>query len=125
MKPQTVVIIAVVVVLVLLGCFYFNNRIVDPPLSVTWRDSYLAGKVLQVRNTTDDITLDCTVFAKNLKKGEKRSFNFSLPPRSVQELGIREMNWIFIPGEEIVEISARGYNGHITERVPQRDDAQN
>ena len=121
MKPKIGIFIAVVVVLVLLGCCYFT-RTVDPPLSVTWRDSHLAGKVLQVRNTTDDVTLHCTVFVKNLKNGEKRSLNFSLSPRSVQELGIREMKWFFIPGEEIVEISAKGYNGHITERVPQRDD---
>ena len=79
------------------------------PLKVSFRDSLLSGKVLQVRNTSDSAHLYCKVRAKNYTEGSKASYSFTLGPRDMKEVGLLEMDWAFNTGESVT-IEVEGFS---------------
>ena len=78
-------------------------------MKVSFRDSLLSGKVLQVRNTSDSAHLYCKVRAKNYTEGSKASYSFTLGPRDMKEGGLLEMDWAFNTGESVT-IEVEGFS---------------
>lgn len=70
-----------------------------PPVEVTFRDSLITGKVLQVRNTSAGETLNCNLRVSNKEKMQRGSYTFRVSPGSMHEIGLMEMGWSFEPGE--------------------------
>ena len=76
-----------------------TDKDLNPPVEVTFRDSLITGKVLQVRNTSAGETLNCNLRVSNKKKMQRGSYTFRVSPGSMHEIGLMEMGWSFEPGE--------------------------
>ena len=70
----------------------------DPPVSATFRQSWLTGDVLQIHNRSNN-RIVARVYVKNDSKGQSRSQRFSVAPNDMTEVGILEMDWTFDDGE--------------------------
>ena len=77
----------------------FGQVFPDPPVSVTFRDSLLKGYVLQVHNTSSN-KHGYTVHVENKEKGRHKTYSVAIPPNDTQEIGILEISWAFLPGED-------------------------
>jgi hypothetical protein len=85
---------------------WFENTIVPPKplIDASIRNSLLDSKsgVLVLKNFSGRQLSTVSVHAQNLDSGQKTKYNIkSMSPDEVVELGLLEMNWKFIPHEEI------------------------
>lgn len=88
---------------IVVGLFIYmkaTDKELYPPVKVSFRGSYIAGKVLQVSNTSAGETLHCKLRVVNKKSGSRSSYEFAVFPGAVQEVGLMEMGWCFEPGEK-------------------------
>ena len=90
-----------------------------PPISVTWRTSLLEpdSKVMQVTNRGGRETLVLQLDIVNSELKQDRSYTFKVGPGATEEIGILEMNWKFLPGENY-SLRADGYLLPVTGNVP-------
>lgn len=78
----------------------FSARIglVPPPVSVTFRESLLEGYVLQLHNRSGNRVV-ATVYVENKESNQSKNIRVSIAPNEMEELGLLEMAWAFMPGE--------------------------
>lgn len=89
-------------IMLVIGVFvymYATDKALNPPVKVTFRDSLVIGKVLQVRNTSSGEMLNCNLRVSNKKSNQRSSYTFRVSPNSMHEIGLLEMGWTFEPGE--------------------------
>ncbi|MBP5531966.1 MAG: hypothetical protein J6Y54_08075 [Lentisphaeria bacterium] len=97
------------------GCGPLN----EPPISVTWRTSLLNSNsnVMQVTNRSSRETLVLHLHVESRERSEKATYTFKVAPGDTEEIGILEMGWQFMPGEEY-SIEADGYILSVDGTVP-------
>ena len=78
-----------------------------PPISVTFRESLLKGYVLQLHNRSDRLMI-ARVYVENKQRNQSTTHSVKINPNDSEELGVLEMDWTFIPGENGY-ISVDGY----------------
>ena len=86
---------AIVGSMVLSGCDFGNNT---PPVSLTFRESLLKGYVLQLHNRSSNRVV-AHVYVKNERLNQARNVSVSIAPNAMEELGVLEMDWTFMPSE--------------------------
>lgn len=80
------------------GGFGARIGLVPPPVSVTFRESLYEGYVLQVHNRSSNRVV-ANIYVENKRLNQSKRTRVSIAPNEVEELGILEMNWTFMPGE--------------------------
>lgn len=80
------------------GSFGAQIGLVPPPISVTFRESLLEGYVLQLHNRSGNRVV-ATVYVENKELNQSKNISVGIAPNEMEELGLLEMNWTFIPGE--------------------------
>ena len=80
------------------GSFGAQIGLVPPPVSVTFRVSLLKGYVLQLHNRSGNRVV-ATVYVENKELNQSKNISVSIAPNEMEELGLLEMDWAFIPGE--------------------------
>ena len=103
-------------VLCSLFLFGFGGR---PPISVTWRTSWMdsSSRVMQVTNRNGSETLVIRLSVKNKKLTRKSSYVFKVRPGDTEEIGMLEMDWAFMPGDTY-SLKADGYIFPVKGTVP-------
>lgn len=96
---------AIVGSIVVSGCDLGNNT---PPVSLTFRESLLKGYVLQLHNRSSNRVV-AHVYVKNERLNQSRNVSVSIAPNAMEELGVLEMDWTFMPGEN-GSVSADGFS---------------
>ena len=100
-------IFAIVGMVLCQGC----GNMVEPPVSVTFRESLLTGAVMQLHNRSDKRVV-CEVYVENNSKNQSTTCRLGVAPNDMTEVGILEMGWAFEEGEGgYVEVD--GYRGKI------------
>lgn len=93
-----------------------NSSNPDIPIKVECRNSLIgAGMVIIVKNQSDkDLVLDLS--CENSATNQKMAFTIHLSANQTRELGWRELNWQFEPGE-MVSFRCPGYKT-VRKRMP-------
>lgn len=104
---------------VLAFCSSCGDGVISPPVRLSFRDSIgpWGGKVLQVKNVSSGHTLKCTMHVRNFGRNESTTYDFTLSPDSMDEIGVLETGWRFLKGE-VGYISAAGFVGIVPFVVP-------
>ena len=85
------------------GCDFFAA----PPVSITFRQSYITGYVMQLHNRSDN-RIVVQVYVENDELNQHGSISVGIEPHGMEELGLLEMGWAFMPGDEGY-VSVDGY----------------
>lgn len=97
MKHYIVALLLAIVSLFSLSC---EEKLPEPPIAISWRDSLLGyGRVLQLRNTSSDKHLLCVLHVENKLEHSERNVKIPLEPSQCMEVGILEIDWDFMSGE--------------------------
>lgn len=106
MKKFAIAVGIIVVVAYLRGIF-------NPPISISFRkslmsESWMSGYVLQVQSLSNK-PIECSMAVYNDSANQKiENIQFVIQPGETQEIGSRELNWVFVPDEH-GWVSVSGY----------------
>ena len=109
----TALTLALMAALLLLaaGC----SRLQEPPLLLTWRDSFIgAGKVIRVTNASDEYLHALEFTVEGLDGTRKQHFKETLPPHQTYEFGWRELDGWEVPAGATVSIRCQEYGLAVT-----------
>ena len=85
--------------------------LVPPPVSVTFRESLMKGYVLQLHNRSSN-RITASVYVENKRLNQSKSAAVGIAPNEMNELGLLEMDWAFMPGEN-GRVSVDGFTKEI------------
>ena len=86
--------------------------LVPPPVSVTFRESLMKGYVLQLHNRSSN-RITARVYVENKLLNQSKSVAVGIAPNEMNELGILEMDWAFMPGGKWSSFCRRIYKRNI------------
>jgi hypothetical protein len=99
----------------LLVCTAGCSLLSEPPLLLTWRESFIgAGKVIRVTNASDDYLHALEFTVEGPDGTVKKHFKETLSPHQTYEFGWRELDGWEVPAGARVSIHCRDYGLAVT-----------